>query len=190
MNFVDFKKSISRINEIIYFDREHFLREKTYNSSKLKQYIQSAEGLLKSTNILEGKYFIMGTLGNFYRVLGETQKAINILERCLMIASTELNFKREIVCKIRLGEALKYNNNHLKALEVFDGALELSLAHDSLHLDYVLQHKGKCLLELNKVIEAEKCFKVALKLREYKSNEELIKSTQLALDFIKNLKEN
>ncbi|MCM3387142.1 hypothetical protein M3649_03220 [Ureibacillus chungkukjangi] len=75
MNFADFKKSLSKLNELIYFDREHFLREKTSDSSKLKQYIQSVEGLLKSTNILEEKYFIMGTLGNFYRILGETQKS-------------------------------------------------------------------------------------------------------------------
>lgn len=44
------------------------------------------------------------------------------------------------------------------------------------------------LLELGKFIEAEKCFKEALKLREYKGDRKLIESTQLALNFLEKLK--
>ena len=188
MHYADFKKSLSNLNEIIYFDSEHFLREKTSDSSKLRQYIQVAEELLENTNDLDEKYFLMGTLGNLYRIDSEPQKAIILLEGCLNIASSGGNNNREIVSKIRLGEALKYNNNLLKALEVFDRALELSIDSDSLYLDYVLQHKGKCLLELNRIIEAEKCFKDALTLRELKGNEALIKSTKLALELVEKLK--
>lgn len=58
---------------------------------------------------------------------------------------------------------------------------------NSIYLDFALQHKGKCLMELDRNFEAKECFKEALKIREQKEDSELIRSTILALDFLASL---
>ncbi|MDN4492840.1 tetratricopeptide repeat protein [Ureibacillus aquaedulcis] len=184
MNISIFKNSLEELSKILYFDQQDYLREKTTNPSKLKEYITIAEDLLKATNYVDEEYYLMGTLGNLYRIYGEPQKAINLLNRCRSIAVGDENVNREILSLIRLGEAIKYNNDPEKALVFFEEALELCRDGDSYYLDFALQHKGKCLLELSKNIEAKECFNEALKLRELKGERELIDSTLLALDFL------
>lgn len=186
MNFTEFKESLSAMKEIIYYDRDEYLREKASNNSKLKQYILNAENLLKECNDSDERYFLMGTLGNLYRIYGEPQKAIAILEECITLAKE--NEKREIILLIRLGEAFKYNHNHQKALEIFNQALALCKDSNIPYLDFALQHKGKCLMEMDQLTEAENCLKEALELRKQKGDKSLSESTQLALDVLGKLK--
>ena len=188
MMISDFRKSLIELNKIVYFDQNDFLREKTTDSPKLKQYILAAEELLKYANGYNEKYFLMGTLGNLYRIYGEPQKAIDILQVCLGNAVDEKNVSREIVSLIRLGEAYKYNNDPQNALILFNRAVELCKEGVQIYLDFVLQHKGKIFLEMDRISEAKECFKEALRLRKQKGNLELMESTQLALDFLENLK--
>ncbi|TQR17705.1 hypothetical protein [Psychrobacillus vulpis] len=187
MRIVDFKKNLSSINEFIYFDSNDYLREKTTNPLKLKQVIAEAENLLRISDE-EDKYFLYGTVGNLYRICGEPEKAINYLNYCLNYALEEENISKEIVTLIRLGEALKYHKKHNKAIEFFDEAFNKCKDNkiDS-YLDYALQHKGKCLMELGMLDEAEKCFIKAFKLREFKGDSTLIDSTKQALDLVKRL---
>src|SRR5690625_6751464 len=71
-----------------------------------------------------------------------------------------------------LGEALKYDHNHNDALELFNEALIKCSEHGmDLYEDFALQHKGKCLLELNRIEEAFVCFERALEIREMRSEE-------------------
>ncbi|MFE3576130.1 tetratricopeptide repeat protein [Lysinibacillus sp. NPDC059133] len=154
---------------------------------KLLIMIDIAENLLANTTSEDEKYFLMGTLGNLYRFYGEPQKAVNILTECVTIASNQNDSHREIVSLIRLGEAIKYNDNPMKALEIFNEVLDKCKANDNLfYVDFAMQHKGECLLELGRMAEAEKCLKEALELRELKGDVSLIESTQQALNFIKN----
>ncbi|MFC2947566.1 tetratricopeptide repeat protein [Virgibacillus sediminis] len=181
----DFKNSLSCLNEIIYFDDNQFLREKTKDAVRLQQYIDVAIELLKSTLNEEEKYFVRGTLGNLYRINGEPQKAINNLNFCLNYAQEGQLTSKEIVSLIRLGEALKYNNNHNEALNKFNQALERCQCNNmDNYIDYVHQHKGKCLMELSRLDEAEECFLEALRIRKQKGNPELISSTQAAIDLL------
>ncbi|MFC2949995.1 hypothetical protein [Virgibacillus sediminis] len=83
---IDFKNSLSSLNEIIYFDDNQFLREKTRDAVRLQQHIDVAIGVLKSMLNEEEEYFVRGTLGNLYRINGEPQKAINNLNFCLNYA--------------------------------------------------------------------------------------------------------
>ncbi|MGE8036985.1 hypothetical protein [Lysinibacillus sp. NPDC093692] len=186
MNFSEFKNCLLTISEIIYFDNNEYLREKTSNPIKLKEMIDIAENLLTNTKSEDEKYFLMGTLGNLYRIYGEPQKAIIILSECIRIACDQKDSNREIVSLIRLGEAIKYNGNPIEALEIFNGVLDKCEADNNLlYVDFAMQHRGKCLLELGKIAEAEKCFEGALKLREHKGDVLLIESTRQALNFIK-----
>lgn len=186
MNFPEFKNCLLTISEIIYFDSNEYLREKTSNPFRLKEIIDIAENLVASITNEDEKYFLMGTLGNLYRIYGEPQKAVNILTECVFITSNQHNSNREIAALIRLGEAIKYKGNPMKALEIFNEVLEKCKANNNLlYLDFAIQHKGKCLLELGGIAEAEKCFEEALKLREFKGDISLIESTRQALNFIK-----
>lgn len=144
MNILDFKKSLSKLDEIIYFDLNNFLREKSSDTSKLQQYILIAENLLKYSNDMDERYFLMGTLGNLYRIYGDPQKAVDLLTFCIRIAAAEENINREIVSSIRLGEAFKYKNCHLIALVNFEKALKLCESRETIYQDFALQHKGKC----------------------------------------------
>ncbi|MED3804259.1 hypothetical protein P4562_20265 [Lysinibacillus xylanilyticus] len=158
MNFPEFKDCLLTLSEIIYFDSNEYLREKTSNPFRMKEIIDIAENLLANITNEDEKYFLMGTLGNLYRIYGELQKAVKT--ECVTIASNQNNSNREIVALIRLGEAIKYKGNPMKALEIFNEVLEKCKANNNLlYLDFAIQHKGKCLLELGGIVEAEKCFK-------------------------------
>lgn len=189
MRIVDFRKNLSSVNEFIYFDSNDYLREKTSNPLKLKQVIADAEYLLKISIGESDKYFLNGTVGNLYRICGEPQKALDYLNSCLCFALEEGNITRETVTLIRLGEALKYNEKHDEALEFFEKAFKKCKDNTlDIYLDFALQHKGKCLMEMGRLDEAEVSFKEALKLREFKGDSTLIDSTKEALELVNRLK--
>jgi tetratricopeptide (TPR) repeat protein len=182
----NFKNILSSLNTIIYFDDNQFLREKTRDAVKLRQYIDEANKLLKKGTLdEEEEYFVRGTLGNLYRINGEPQTAINHLTICLNFAKEVQEISKEIVSLIRLGEALKYNNEHYEALNKFSQALEKCQSNNiDNYIDFVQQHKGKCLMELTRLDEAEECFLEALRLRKQKEDVELINSTQKAINLL------
>lgn len=191
MKIIDIKKSLSSANKYIYLDRNDYLREKTSNPLRLKQVIADAKFLLKTTIEDSDKYFLYGTVGNLYRICEEPQKALNYLKFCLCLALEQGNTTRETVTLIRLGEALKYDEKHDKALELFEKSFKN--CKDNMldtYLDFALQHKGKCLMEMGRLDEAEIDFIKALKLRQFKGDITLIDSTENALELVKRLKKN
>lgn len=184
MDLSEFKKELLFLNNYIYFDAAENLREKTNNPTKLKQMISNAECLLKDTsNNKDEFYFLRGTLGNLYRIYGSPKAAIPLLESNLKFSIKEENKVREITSLIPLGEALKYDEQHAKALDLFEQALVKCIDyHVKAYLDFAFQHKGKCLLELNRTEEALNCFQEALGLRKAKGDASLITSTELAIN--------
>ena len=189
MRIADFKNSLSSVNEFIYFDSNDYLREKTSNPLGLKKLIADAEYLLKIGIGESDKYFLNGTVGNLYRICGEPQKALDYLNSCLCFALEEGDIKKETVTLIRLGEALKYDEKHDEALELFEEALKKCKDNKlDTYLDFALQHKGKCLMEMGRLDEAEISFIKAFKLREFKGDTTLIDSTKKALELVKGLK--
>lgn len=184
-----FNKKLLSINEIIYFDQNDFLREKTNNPEMVREFIAEGEKLLAITTSQDNKYFLNGTLGNLYRIYGLPKLACQHLSECLTFARVQGDMKKEIVSLIRIGEALKYDSKHEKALSMFDEALTKCISNEEKnYLDFVLQHKGKCLMEMNRYEEAGTCFEKALEIRKEKNNSELIDSTQKGIDLINKLK--
>jgi len=182
-----FKDRFSAIKDYIYFDKQEFLREKTTHPSKLSQMIKEANELLKDCAV-EDLYFLNGAIGNLYRINGQPQKAIQYLTDCLKIAVEVKNIRKEIIALIRLGEALKYNGLHQRAIELFNKALDLCKTHNiDEYEDFVWQHKGKCLMELERLNEAEECFMKSFEIRRKKGNDALMHSTQQAINLLKKL---
>lgn len=83
---------------------------------------------------------------------------------------------------IRLGEVYKYQNQHDKALDLFDEAIMICQEEGvNQSLDFAYQHLGKCLMEMKRYDEAERSLQLALQIRMEKGNAELIHSTRIAL---------
>jgi HTH-type transcriptional regulator, pleiotropic regulator of extracellular virulence genes len=186
----DIKNYISEVNELIYYDSNEYLREKSSDPSRLKEIINDIENLLKTCNEIEDRFFLYGTLGNLYRIYGQTQKSVMYLSLCISFALREKNIKKEMVSLLRLGEALKYDNKHKEALDVFNEVLvKCKDNNDADYMDFALQHKGKCLMELGRLDESQECLSEALKLRYLKGDSNLIESTQQSLELVKMLRD-
>ncbi|MFC6464641.1 tetratricopeptide repeat protein [Marinilactibacillus sp. GCM10026970] len=153
------KNVLSNFNKTVYFDTYHLLREKTRDTNIVQQCSEQLIGFLKGSLNRQDEYFIKGALGNLYRINGETKKAIHYLTFCLQYARECQDTSKEIVSLIRLGEALKYSDDHQGALNNFNQALERSQSDNiENYVDFVQQHKGKCLMEMTGFDEAESCF--------------------------------
>lgn len=184
MSISQLKEELLLLNEVIYFDQNEYLRERTSSPSKLREVIHSAESLLARGVSKEDKYFLYGAIGNLLRIIGDSKEAINYLSLNLKYSIARGDKTREIISLIRLGEALKYNSNHEIALDKFDKVITLCQESETQsYLDFALQHKGKCLLEVKRVEEAMICFQEAYTIRKQKGNADLLESTDLALRF-------
>lgn len=175
-----------KLNECIYFDNNEYLREKCSNENLLRDIIRKFELAIDSLTIKESafindKIFLYGNLGNLYRVLGKSHMAIEILQLAISLGKS-----KQINNIIRLGEALKYNEQHEQALNKFDEAINLCISsNNSTFIDFAYQHKGKCLLELGQTTLALGYFQKAMQIRMEKGDPSLIESTQRAIDFTK-----
>lgn len=119
----------------------------------------------------------------------QPKKAIMFLNFCINLVKEEGNIQREVVTLIRFGEALKYDNQQITALRTFEKALDLCIENNLINYeDFALQHKGKYMIELGLLEDAEKCLLRALYLRKLKNDNALIESTQKAIELIEQLK--
>jgi len=180
------KLEFKSVAQTIYYDVEDNLREKTNNPKAIKKFLEKVEALL--VNERENRYLLYGMIGNLYRILEEPKKAIDYLERALGIAKEENDDAKIAVSLIRLGEAIKYDGKRQRAFDIFEEAMGILHKHDLEHyLDFALQHKGKCLLELKRYEEAEDCFRETLEIRKRKKDASLIDSTEQVLTFMEEM---
>lgn len=190
MTLASFKEKLAALPEITYFDEDCFLREAPSDREKLKELIHEAEKLLAGReHAPSDTIFLKGTLGNLYRIDGQPEKAVHYLQICLDNAIASGETTKQIVFTIRLGEALKYENKHDEALALFNRSVKLCKNENGNgYMDFALQHKGKCLMELDKLDEAEACFLAALEIRQTKGDPALIDSVEQALHVLKQMK--
>ncbi|GEL78222.1 tetratricopeptide repeat protein [Tenuibacillus multivorans] len=183
----ELREQLKWLQKIIYFDEQDYLREKANDKEVLQEIINKAEGLLDQTNVEREQFFLYGTLGNLYRVKEEPDHAIHYLYRVLELASPDSI--EEIITLIRLGEAYKYQDEHDKALKLFEKALLNCYEFEPGYLDFAFQHKGKCLMEMGRISEAMEAFQGALAIRKDNGDQDLIDSTEKAIDYLMNLGE-
>ncbi|HLR14252.1 MAG TPA: tetratricopeptide repeat protein [Bacillota bacterium] len=187
MNVQRFKEKLGILPELIYFDENDYLREKTNDPEKIQELIVEAMQLLEESDE-ENHYFLYGTIGNLLRVSEQPTEAIHYLTLCLDDATEEKDTEREVITLIRLGEAYKYNEQFERAFNCFDKALYVCETHEiDTYKDFALQHKGKCLMEVEKYAEAKECFLRALEIRTDKKERTLMNSTLQAITFVKGL---
>ncbi|MGM8215425.1 tetratricopeptide repeat protein [Bacillaceae bacterium W0354] len=184
------KEKLKWLDRIVYFDQNDFLREKANDHQVLKKIILELEDQFSQEINKDERYFLSGMLGNLYRVYEKPEKAIDYLNISYQLAKEENIMSKKIVTLIRMGEAYKYKGEHVKALSLFNNALQKSYDYEPSYLDFAYQHKGKCLMELGHLEEAMEVFQGALAIRKAKGDEQLIQSTNEAINYVKMLKEN
>ncbi|MEK5422101.1 tetratricopeptide repeat protein [Viridibacillus sp. FSL R5-0477] len=182
------KSSLVMLNEFIYFDENQYLREKCNNYEAINELTSQFEEAIKSLEQYSKieQIFLFGNLGNLYRIAGDSKQAVNILEKSFKLAEESGLKKLKIANLIRLGEAYKYAGQYEEALRLFDLAIRALTPTDDCDLvDFALQHKGKCLMELDEWKIALSHFNEALSIRKRKKEQSLIHSTELAIQFVK-----
>lgn len=110
-----FKNKLATLETILYFHKKQFLREKTDDPAQLKIMIEDALQLVKEVSNEHDRFFLKGTIGNLYRICERPQTALVYLNECLLFAQESGTTTQQIVSLIRVGEALKYNEEHEKA---------------------------------------------------------------------------
>lgn len=174
------RDELNGLQSSIYFDERQFLREQTNAPEKCWAFIHKVEPLLDKEWSKEDLYFLFSTLGYVYRVLNKSKEAIAFFEKALRL---QLNHNQEIVTLIRLSEAFKYASEHQKSLQLLREAMNQSSVNSiPYYEDFILQHRGKCLMELGELNAALDDFSQSLAIRKKQGNKELIRSTQKALD--------
>lgn len=184
MKIEDLKSELVLLQSFIYFDENDYLREKCSDEDFLQKVINEFESIIfdwSSSSPLEDLLFLYGSIGGLYRIKGEVKSAIEALSKAVELSDGN----KKIVNIIRLGEALKYAGQHQKALYYFNAVIDQCENREYLQLlDFAFQHKGKCLLEIGEISEADQCFQKAMELRIKKGDVSLIASTQMAIDYI------
>lgn len=171
----------------IYFDQEDFFREKTTDTGRVRSFIHKAERFLQENVkvIDESTYALYGVIGNYYRIIGETQRALVYLLEALRYGERQKEPTKIIVNLIRIGEVHKYAGAHELAMEKFKATSKLSKKTEMrIYDDFILQHEGKCLLETGQLTEAKKRLRRALQIRVIKGDDALIASTKQVLTAI------
>lgn len=183
MDLTFLQNEFRTLDQYIYFDKNQYFREQTFNKEAFIQFIEKAEHFISFPLTTEEQYFLLGAVGNSYRIINEAHQAIEYFRKCLNLI--DQNPTKKIVTKIRLGEAFKYAQLYTKALIEFDEAMIISKEHQIRQYEhFIFQHKGKCYLELGEISLAKESLLLALQNRKVSNNKELILSTQQVLDYL------
>jgi tetratricopeptide (TPR) repeat protein len=124
---------------------------------------------------------ILGPLSEAYRLLARLDEASACAEEALELANELEQPMAQISNGLRLATALQYRNEQARALPMFEQTLAKARQRGFL-VDYVLQHLGKCLVELGRADEGIEAFEEALALRHKRGDAELVASTEEALE--------
>lgn len=177
------RKEFNKLSDFIYFDETQYFREQTNATHIFNDFIMNAEQVIELTTNDHEKYYLYSALGYVNRVINQASQAVYYFNKCLPLVQDCP--KQKIATMIRLGESHKYAGLHKKALELFDEAMNLSKIYKvTNYIDFILQHKGKCLLEIGEKSLSKEHLLAALTIRKSNGNKGLVQSTQIILDYL------
>lgn len=179
------KEDFQHVAELIYYNEEEHLRERTEHVQKVREYSERGQSILTNENVEEDDVYVMqGVIGNLLRIIGDTDQAIPILEENVQYAVKKEDSQKEAVSRIRLGEAQKYAGATKVAMKEFERAISMIDTHSLEHLrDFAYQHMGKLFLELGDYKKALTFFQKAYAIRLEKGDMELLSSTEDACTY-------
>lgn len=121
-------------------------------------------------------------LGNLLTTARREQEACEVLGSAMILAREAGDPEPLGWLLLHLGTAHQYLGDRDRAQALFAEADQLANAHDLPGLaSYVLHHRGRCLAEERRLVEARHCFTHALALRQAQ-NDPRAESSQRALE--------
>lgn len=125
-----------------------------------------------------------GMLGVYSRIVGNYMDSITYLTSAISMHSTMNNAKQVWINKLRLAHTYQWMRDFHTSNRMFDDLLEHTISSDQHFdlLDFLYQHYGKNQYDQYKYESALAWFEKALKIRTKSDNEELIHSSQIAID--------
>ena len=160
------------------------LREIPEYPGGFKKSIKYLEAKVKTTNDPEEKGKILSTLGVLKRIMRHPDDSLPLLEEASAIFEKCGNRKLSLINEVRLAVTLQFLGRHEEAETKF-GAVEEYVKSNPRHkglLDFIYQHRGKNEFDQGNYEKAMEAFKMALELRRAKGRQELIGSTNFAIN--------
>lgn len=180
------KKKLSDFDFSYFFDDN--LTEVPYNPESFYEGILHLEKeALNEKNVLK-KIRLLSKTGTLYRIYGENLKSEEYLLKALNLTDKSEHTAEYIIANLRLSLTYKKLKKFELSLHLLSELESMITKNESViqYMDFVYQHMGKVLFGMNKFSEALACFENALKQREIKGDEELISSTEFAIQTTKN----
>lgn len=144
----------------------------------IKSKISQSDGIEKAR--------LLSKLGVYQRIDVKLDESLDSLTRAYEIIQDYPDLRLKCVNGLRIAQTLQFKKNFVEAENQYDRLEKECRADSQLKdlLDFVLQHSGKCQFDQKNYDGAIPCFTEAMELRMKKGDEELIQSTQFALDRI------
>jgi tetratricopeptide (TPR) repeat protein len=159
----------------------HFLRDEPKNAALLANKVDQKLielATARSSEDQRATLILLGQIGELCRAIGQQTEAVALLTEAVALARESHDSQAIIINQIRLATALQYQGEHDRAAALFEHLLTLP---EQSHRGFVLQHFGKCLCEMGRVVEGIGCFEQALVVRQAAGQLALLTSTQDAL---------
>jgi len=163
------------------------LRELPDDIEEYKKGIGYLKEQLEHISDLEKRARCLSMLGVFNRVIGNFDASWQQLKEADTLLSKDLNERLKLVNQLRMAQTLQFQEEHQKAESIYSRLEEYinkHLEYRSL-LDFVYQHKGKNYYEQGQLQKALHFIEAAFQIRLEKKEQDLIESSQFAIDVIK-----
>lgn len=173
------------------FDMSFFidddLKEVPNNFTDMLKGIEMYKEIVNGEADIHVKGKMLSKLGFYYNTVEMYDESEKNLLNAIMIFNINNDAVNTIIAEIRLSRTFQNKGKLTDALNILT-KLENTVDEDfglEDYRDFIYQHKGKVLYDMEKYDDAIKYFNSAMKIRKKKDNGELISSTQQAIDAVK-----
>lgn len=160
------------------------LRETFDRPEAARLHVSNLSADLFSVTEAQPRARLHAEIGYCQRILGNLPDASMHLRQALDLVANDPKLRRQrVIYSIRLGHVYHWQEQWVKALQLFDDAWTECITHPECHdlQHFVLQHRGKMHFDRCDYPAAKNDLAAALVLREKKGAADLIASTRQAL---------
>ncbi len=181
------KQLVQDARNLVYYDQADNLREKVWDEMNVFSLIEEVESILIEDD--QERYQIYFTLGYLYRLVNYLEQSQQHYKWCLAYLSNIYSEEdiELLMAYLRYSETLRLIDPSaaLELLNVVEARAKSGQHQDI--LDFIYQQQAKSYLVLKDYSAALNYFEQALKIRQTKKDNRLIKATQSQLALVKQL---
>lgn len=181
------KQLVQDARNLVYYDQADNLREKVWDEMNVFLLIEEVESILIEDD--QERYQIYFTLGYLYRLVNYLEQSQQHYKWCLAYLSNIYSEEdiELLMAYLRYSETLRLIDPSaaLELLNVVEARAKSGQHQDI--LDFIYQQQAKSYLVLKDYSAALNYFEQALKIRQTKKDNRLIKATQSQLALVKQL---